>query len=163
MRERLRKPIILLNLAVILLIVGVETFKKERLRETGELVLFTLAPVDPRSLMQGDYMQLAYDITRSNFTEELSSSGYIVFSLDENKVATFIRFQNELEPTAGNERKIKYHRHESEISFGAEEFFFQEGAGPIFANAKFGALRIDSKGNGILVGVFDKDHNEIRQ
>lgn len=162
MKDKLRKPIILLNLAIILLVVGVETFKKEKLRETGELVLFTLVPVDPRSLMQGDYMRLAYDITRSNFTDELSSSGYIVFSLDKDKVATFVRFQNEPEPTTGHERKIKYHRHDSEISFGAEEFFFQEGAGARFANAKFGALRIDRKGNGILVGVFDKDHNEIR-
>lgn len=127
MKDTLRKPIIFLNLAVILLIVGIETFKKEKVRETGELVLFPLVPVDPRSLLQGDYMQLAYDITRSNFTEDLSSSGYIVFSLDENKVAKFVRFQNEPEPTAEQERKIKYHRHDSGISFGAEEFFSRKG------------------------------------
>ena len=35
---------------------------KEHTRTSGNLVLLELAPVDPRSLMQGDYMTLRYAI-----------------------------------------------------------------------------------------------------
>ncbi|MFX7329222.1 GDYXXLXY domain-containing protein, partial [Acinetobacter baumannii] len=34
--------------------------QKEMLLKEGQLVLLPLAPVDPRSLMQGDYMALRY-------------------------------------------------------------------------------------------------------
>ena len=38
--------------------------QKERVVRSGNLVLLPLAPVDPRSLMQGDYMILDYAVTR---------------------------------------------------------------------------------------------------
>ena len=40
-------------------------FQKEEIKANGETVLLELAPVDPRSLMQGDYMRLRYAIERS--------------------------------------------------------------------------------------------------
>src|SRR5690606_39326084 len=43
------------------LIVG-PVVHKQRVLATGQTVLLELAPVDPRSLMQGDYMQLSYAI-----------------------------------------------------------------------------------------------------
>ena len=40
-------------------IVGKETIKRE-----GDTVYLPLAPVDPRSLMQGDYMALRFTLVR---------------------------------------------------------------------------------------------------
>ncbi|MFT6791681.1 MAG: hypothetical protein ACJA04_000891 [Cellvibrionaceae bacterium] len=33
-------------------------YQKQKIKDHGEIVLLELAPVDPRSLMQGDYMRL---------------------------------------------------------------------------------------------------------
>ena len=35
---------------------------KERIKTNGERIFLALAPVDPRSLMQGDYMALRFEI-----------------------------------------------------------------------------------------------------
>ncbi|WP_351125065.1 GDYXXLXY domain-containing protein, partial [Shewanella sp. T24-MNA-CIBAN-0130] len=49
---------------VILAGINYKIFQQEQLLANGEIILFELAPVDPRSLMQGDYMALNYDIAR---------------------------------------------------------------------------------------------------
>ncbi|TGK21004.1 GDYXXLXY protein [Leptospira fluminis] len=162
MSDKIRKILVLLNLIVVLAFLGKETWQKERIREKGELFLFALAPVDPRSLMQGDYMRLGYEITRSNFSDDLPNRGFLIFTPDSERVARFVRFQKDSEPISTSERKIKFHRSQFAVSFGAEEYFFQEGTADKFSEAKFGGLKVDAAGNGILVGVYDKNRKEIR-
>jgi len=55
--------IIILNLVLLLGYFNYSVIKKEKLLDNGQLVLLELAPVDPRSLMQGDYMALRYRIS----------------------------------------------------------------------------------------------------
>ena len=45
---------------------------KERIRRDGELVFLALAPVDPRALMQGDYMALRFALVRELESGEAS-------------------------------------------------------------------------------------------
>ena len=54
-----RKPSIGLGI-LILCIINVLVYQKEQHLSNGEVVLLELAPVDPRSLMQGDYMRLRF-------------------------------------------------------------------------------------------------------
>ncbi|WP_319022245.1 GDYXXLXY domain-containing protein, partial [Proteus mirabilis] len=51
---------ILLCGALVLAFVNAAIWQKEALIGTGTTVYVELAPVDPRSLMQGDYMRLAF-------------------------------------------------------------------------------------------------------
>ena len=57
--------IIIINLIILLGFFNNSILQKEKLLTDGQLVLLELAPVDPRSLMQGDYMRLNYDISNN--------------------------------------------------------------------------------------------------
>lgn len=43
------------------------------------------------------------------------------------------------------------------LAVGAESFFFQEGKGDLFEKAKYGGLRVDQKGNSVLIGLYDDE------
>ena len=141
---------------------------KERILAEGELVLFALAPVDPRSLLQGDYMRLSYEIGDRFDREELPPRGYLVFTTDDRGIATFRRLQTQPEPLDADERIIQFRRRRAgsirngEIRLGAESFFFEEGTGEKFSAAAYGGMRIDGRGNAVLVGLWDAEARPIR-
>ena len=55
---------LLLVVVVQIVIVAVLIASKETLLRTGQTVKLELAPLDPRSLMQGDYVRLNYKISQ---------------------------------------------------------------------------------------------------
>ena len=63
MSERVRVIVLLAMTAVILGLVNLQIVDKETIVRHGAKVLIRLAPVDPRSLMQGDYMSLRFAMT----------------------------------------------------------------------------------------------------
>lgn len=154
--------LILGNLIVLLIYFNWSVYEKEQTLSQGELILFRLAPVDPRSLMQGDYMALNYEVANLSdlYPDNLDSipkQGYAVIVLDSNQVAKIIRVQSSRQLQAG-ERLIKYQRkHYLSLKLGAESFFFEEGQGSVYEQAVYGGLRIDENGNSILVGLYDAD------
>lgn len=153
--------IILLNLVIILGVYHYFVAKKEETISNGKLVLLRLAPVDPRSLMQGDYMSLRYDIA-TIASDSFPRKGYYVISLDSGIIAKRERIQAQATPLNNGEYLIKYHTGSWEHSLGAEDYFFQEGQADKFSNARFGGLKIDEKGNSILTGLYDEKRNLIK-
>ena len=162
--------LIIINLVLILLFVNYAIIKKEKTLSEGQLVLLELAPVDPRSLMQGDYMDLRYKITRlESFNEKqdtpknetISNKGYIVISLGQNNVAKKLRIQSDVKPLNPNEFLLKYHKNKYQIYLGSESYFFEEGNSDKYTKAKYGALKIDKNGNAILVGLYDEKFNKL--
>lgn len=162
MISKLRPLIILINVILIIVVVGMQVISKEKLKNNGDLYLFKLAPVDPRSLMQGDYMELRYQITRAKKIKEIPARGYLIFKPDDNLVAQYIRHQKRREPINEGEKCIKYFCHRWDVSIGVESFFFQEGYAEVFAEAKYGALRINDKGDKVLVGLYDEELEKIK-
>lgn len=155
--------IILLNLVILLVYFNYSVAKKEELLKDGQLVLLQLAPVDPRSLMQGDYMNLRYSISQNINVEHLSKRGYCVVRLDNKGIAERIRFQQEKTPLNKGEYVIKYTAsNEWNINIGAESFFFQEGHAEKYEKAKYGGVKIDKNGNSLLVGLYDEHLNNIK-
>ena len=61
--KKYKWAIIVVNLILLLAYFNYSVFQKERILKDGKLILLELAPVDPRSLMQGDYMELWYKIS----------------------------------------------------------------------------------------------------
>ena len=154
--------IILLNLILLLLYFNYSVIKKEDLLKDGQLVLLELAPVDPRSLMQGDYMALRYKISENVNSNSLPKRGYCVVSLDINGVAERIRFQNELTPLNDGEHLIEYSLSDRwRVNIGAESFFFQEGQAEKYENAKYGGVKIDKNGNSLLIVLYDEQQRKI--
>lgn len=155
--------IILLNLVILLVYFNYSVAKKEELLKGGQLVLLQLAPVDPRSLMQGDYMNLRYSLSENIYSEYLPKRGYCVVRLDDKGIAERIRFQQEKTPLNKGEYIIKYTApNEWNINIGAESFFFQEGQAQKYEKAKYGGVKIDKNGNSLLVGLYDEHLNNIK-
>ncbi|MFV0531876.1 MAG: GDYXXLXY domain-containing protein [Flavobacteriales bacterium] len=154
--------IILLNLILLLVYFNHSIVKKEELLKYGQLALLELAPADPRSLMQGDYMALRYKISEDLNYEDFPKRGYCVVRLDSNGIANKVRLQKDLTPLNKGEHLIKYTSSDKwNINIGAESFFFQEGQAEKYEKAKYGGIRIDEKGNSLLVGLYNEQLKNI--
>lgn len=153
---KISKWIILLNLFLVMGYFVYSVLGKEKLIKEGTLVLLELAPVDPRSLMQGDYMQLSYKIAREFNHDSIPKRGYFVVKQDTNSVAQPIRIQSGREPLASGEFLIEYTAPRIwDMNIGAESYFFQEGNAARYDSARYGGVLIDKNGNSLLVGLYD--------
>jgi len=125
--------------------------KKEDTLANGRTMLLRLAPVDPRSLIQGDYMVLRYAIAREVSKNQLKNSGCIVVSLDENDVAKFLRVHKGEDLKTGEH--LLFYRNRRGLRLGAESFMFQEGDAKLYSNARYGELKVDKSGKSVLIGL----------
>jgi len=149
---------------LILALLNWNIFQKERLIEHGRTVLLELAPVDPRSLMQGDYMALRFAV--ANEIQQAtdgndSQDGRAVVKLDENNVAHFARIDDGNLPLQTGELRLRYRVRDSNGSGGAvriatNAFFFEEGQGKIYETARYGEFRVSDSGDAILTQLRDE-------
>lgn len=154
--------IILVNLIILLGLFNNSIIKKETLLSDGKLILLELAPVDPRSLMQGDYMRLRYAISENINYDSISKIGFCVIKLEENGIAKKVRIQEHKTPINNNEYLIEYTSKQWRgINIGAESFFFQEGEAEKYENAKYGGIKVDNQGNSLLIGLYDENRIKI--
>ncbi|MEO7213493.1 GDYXXLXY domain-containing protein [Mucilaginibacter sp.] len=162
--SKTKRIIVLLNLLLLVGYFNWAIMAKEKTLSKGKLVLLRLAPVDPRSLMQGDYMQLNYEI--STAPAGITKRGYCIVTLDEHGVAKKQRFQDELQPLKPGELAVKYFSapgwRSVNARIGAESFFFEEGQGQRFQAAKYGGIKIDDAGNSVLEGLYDEHYRLIK-
>lgn len=136
-------------------------YEKEQIIAKGEPVYVELAPVDPRSLIQGDYMRLAYKIERSHRSKKKEKFKEIVITTDENQIAQFVRFHRG-KPLAENEKTLKVQKVYSRYRILPNSFLFQEGHRKHYEQAKYGVYKFDNKNNYILIGLADKDRKLIQ-
>ena len=107
--KKYSRILIIVNLILLLGYFNWSVYKKEQILKDGRLVLLQLVPVDPRSLMQGDYMRLNYKEASSNLPDEQTDTrGYAILRTDSNQVGEIVRLQNTLEPVNDNELVIRY-------------------------------------------------------
>nr|WP_321458254.1 GDYXXLXY domain-containing protein [uncultured Cohaesibacter sp.] len=176
----MKRHLILLALVPILVLLNYAVYERENLRQGGELVLLELAPVDPRSLMQGDYMRLRYSVSQdanAAWQQRLKQqpdldekSGpkarQMVIRLDAEKKASFVRFYDKVQSLAENERLITFQFDADggtrAIQLAPQSFFFQEGHGDFYNAARFGMMHLRADGEHILVGLADKAGVEIK-
>ena len=133
-------------------------YQREQLLRDGQIVLLRLAPIDPRSLMQGDYMQLNFELANQAFpfgrSRELQD-GHIVVAVDQQRVAQFRRLDDG-RPLAPGEIKLRYRVRNSRPFFATDAYFFQEGRATDFQLAKYGEFRVGGDGDMILTGLRDQ-------
>lgn len=158
--------IALIALAFILLAVNWSIIEKEQHLAHGKAVYFELAPVDPRSLMQGDYMRLNFKLSQDiraalrkkqpSNTSALASGDYFVIArLDDRNIAQFSKlFDNA--PLADDEIKIQFRVRNNQIKFATNAFFFQEGKAKKYEAAQYGQFRLNSNGEPLLTALYDK-------
>jgi len=155
------------GLALVLGAVNLSIREKQEVLANGQRVLLELRPVDPRSLMQGDYMQLGYGETSApgaEITAQMPPQGTVILKLDENEVATFSRIDDGTALQEGEIRmQYKLRLERGSVRYGAESFFFQEGDAKLYEEAKYGVLRVDEEGASVLVGLAGEDRKLIEK
>jgi uncharacterized membrane-anchored protein len=149
----MRKAIVLVAGLAILAIASHGVYQRERLLEHGRVVLLSLAPVDPRSLMQGDYMALRFaDADSLTESERRLGDGHIVLKLDDRGVGRFVR-RDEGQPLQANEVRMRYRIRGDTVKFATNAWFFEEGQAERFASARFGEFRVGADGEAILTAL----------
>ncbi|MDQ0141391.1 GDYXXLXY domain-containing protein [Cupriavidus necator] len=159
---------ILIAWALTLALAAVGIAGKERLLARGDTVFLRLAPVDPRSLMQGDYMALNFEIgnqIRAARDAQLPRDGVAVIRRDEQGVARFVRVHG-AEPLAASEQLLRYQTARSrwggmQVQVSTDAYFFQEGQGTRFAQAQYGEFRVGADGQALLVGLRGKGMEKL--
>jgi uncharacterized membrane-anchored protein len=135
-------------------------YGKEKLLSEGRVVLLELAPVDPRSLMQGDFMALRFKVANAAFgggtVAEGRGDGRIVLKIDAQGVGTFVRFDDGTS-TGQDEVAMRYRIRNGQAKFATNAFFFQEGDAKVYAVARYGEFRVGSTGDAILTGLRGAD------
>lgn len=163
--SRLRLALFLGGLALVLGMANYAIWQKQTVVDQGRPVLLRLAPVDPRSLIQGDYMRLRYAASQGAVADidALPWRGRFVLRLDAAGVAAFVRVDDGTD-LAADEVRIVYRKRGrfGGIDLGAGSFFFQEGDADLYADAQYGVLRVAEDGGSVLVGLADENLRTIQ-
>ena len=163
--NRWRLALILFGTALVLGLSSLTIAGKQRIVDEGRQVLLPLAPADPRSLMQGDFMRLRYDrdiYPDGEAADALPWQGTLILAVDGADVGRYAR-PDDGRVLAPGEVRIAYRKNGfgGAVRFGAESFFFQEGDAYLYNVARFGVLRVDEDGATVLVGLARADGSLI--
>ncbi|MCL2830884.1 MAG: GDYXXLXY domain-containing protein [Betaproteobacteria bacterium] len=135
---------------LILALLNGNILQKERLIEQGRAILLQLAPVDPRSLMQGDYMALRFALA-NELRDKASRGEMLILKLDENNVAHFERIDEGHSVLQADEIRFRYRL--------PNAFFLEEGQGKIYESARYGEFRVADDGSAVLTQLRDSAFN----
>jgi Uncharacterized membrane-anchored protein len=147
-----------------------DVVNKEQVLAQGQKIYIPLVPRDPRSLMQGDYMALRFDLPRSLMENRegertrypLQTTVLAVARLDQQGVATLLRRAKTPETLAEDEVLVplKYMKNDWVVVTNA--YFFPEGMGRVFSTARYGEFRVLDKGKVLLAGLADEKLQRIK-
>ena len=159
-------PLIGLLGVLCLLLINVDLWRKEAVVARGEAIYVPLVPVDPRSLMQGDYMDLRFDVP-TPVVAALADMGErgqarVVVGLDAKQRGTVLRLAQPGEALAANERLMPLKRMRRGWSLVTDAYFFPEGQGKRFEAARYGEFRVLPDGRALLIGLSDAEARPIR-
>ncbi|MBK9617361.1 MAG: GDYXXLXY domain-containing protein [Uliginosibacterium sp.] len=161
---RLRRVLIGLAALATLAVVNLGIWQKEDIIANGRPVFIKLAPVDPRSLMQGDYMALRYEMPTGlrNTLREVSklTRPKLIGSLDNKGVLSLTRLAKG-EP-GGSELVIELSPAKRDWTVVSDAWFFKEGDGLRWSRARYGEFRVMPDGRALLVGLADETLQAIR-
>ncbi len=154
---------IMVGWALVCIVINIAIYNSEQHLRDGQLIYLELAPVDPRSLMQGDYMALQFalanDIRRAlqagRDVPPGATDGRAIVRVDANGVARFESLQSDRQ-LAQNQLALTYRLREGRVKFATDAYFFQEGHAQRYENARYGAFRVSSAGDMLLVSLHDE-------
>ncbi|MFM2088720.1 MAG: hypothetical protein RLZZ237_3589, partial [Pseudomonadota bacterium] len=147
---------LLAGLLLVLLVANGGIWQKEQLIARGEPVFVELAPVDPRSLMQGDFMRLNF-LQLGMLSVEASVYGasgrpHVVAMRDGRGVAQIHRLHDG-KPLAPGEFLLELTPKNGSWVLVSDAWFFKEGEAARWEKARFGEFRVMPDGRALLVGM----------
>ncbi len=158
----IRRALIGANMGLILLALGAAVARKEATLREGHRVRLALDAVDPRSLMQGDYMRLRYRVA-TTLTEHrpLPADDLVGLALDDSDVATLA--STDERPDVEVRYRVRGDIATGTPRIGPDGFFFEEGTQATYSAARYAELRVDGSGEAVLVALLDADLKVLGQ
>jgi len=160
---RTRSFVLFLATIAMLVFLNSQILIKEDIMENGQTVLLQLAPKDPRSLLQGDYMALRYamadevaDAARAGGVTD----GRVVVNVAENGVADFAGLYVG-QSLGANQHRLRFRKRGETVRLASDAYFFEEGQWRNYANARFGEVRVSEAGDAVLIALRDRDGNRL--
>lgn len=141
---------IALTALAVLAVANIGIWQKETLIAEGRPVFIELAPVDPRSLMQGDFMRLAFRLPPT----PAGAAGRIraVGKIDAKGIVTLHKLDTGA-PLAKDEIAIELTPRAGAWTVVTNAWYFKEGEAARFERAKYGEFRVNAQGRALLVGL----------
>jgi uncharacterized membrane-anchored protein len=186
----MRNRYLLLVLALFLAGFAFSVFRMERLRADGTDALLRLAPVDPRALLLGDYMDLDYAVGedilealgpargrrsgRRMHGGEMLSGKAVVSLRDWEPDATGATGATGAPPLAVFERLddgtplregeffLAFKLRGRRLITASPAFYFQEGYAEVYERARYGRIKLDGQGRTLLVALCDANGQDMR-
>ncbi len=147
---------------IVFLVFNGSILRKEQLLREGQVVRLTLAPVDPRAFMTGDYMALDYAVA-AQLNTRLATAGklaardaFAVVAPDSQGVAQLVRLQERASPLQAGEIVLKARVRKGRVRLGSDAFYFREGTGQRYEKARYGEFRVGTDGEMVLVRLLDE-------
>jgi uncharacterized membrane-anchored protein/uncharacterized membrane protein len=159
----LKTKLLMISLVIIMQFVtmGFQIAKSEYVLAKGELIKLELQPLDPRSLIQGDYVILNYTISTIDLGVVLEAREKVEIILTPNDEGVYVYkgvFRHEYKYNKPYERSDKdvlinaRSNGSDRFIYGIESFFVPEGTGrEVEGEAKFAYVKVASNGDAILV------------
>jgi len=149
-----------LALAAAVGVVGLLAAERREVVATGRTVFVELAPIDPRSLIQGDYMALQFRLPRvrieggaGNRVEPLTG----LATIDARGIATVARIVASPGERKPGEHVVRLTHKGGRLILGTDAFHFKEGTAARYAKARYGMFRLAPDGRAVLIGLADDD------
>ena len=155
MSPRLTQLAISASVIFILAASALTIWRFEQTLATGQTVILELAPVDPRSIMQGDFMALAFAIDRE-LPDDAAQFSYAWLTRADNAPASLYSLSNEM-PQQQDKIGLLLRQRDGISSVGPNGFFFAEGTAAEYEQARFGQFKVDSSGKALLTGLLDEN------
>lgn len=126
----------------------------------SEAIYVELKPVDPRSLLQGDYMQLAYELHLPELANANTAPDFI-----HNKahILAYVKLDamrrvvsTSFDPEAGIVQKMVLKNPQNNFQGlypSTQSFLFAEGLGECYEQAKYAEFKVNRAGKAILAGL----------
>ncbi len=165
-RSALAATLIGLSVTATAAVVGPGVWEKEALLRSGRTVFVALAPVDPRSIMQGDYMALRFALPPDGSQAEAfwtarSMTG--IAEVDARGVATVVALvEKRPETLPANQVAMTLTWKGGTWIVGTDAWFFKEGTGAKYEPARFGVFRVGADGQVMLEALADESLAVLR-
>jgi len=144
------------SVVAVLAVANAGIWQKENLIAHGQPVYVELAPVDPRSLMQGDFMRLNFrmpgEVQARLDGLTTSQRPRMIARRDERGVASLVRLDDGT-ALAAEEFRFELTPKDGRWILVSDAWFFREGESARWASARYGEFRVDSRGRALLVGL----------
>jgi uncharacterized membrane-anchored protein/uncharacterized membrane protein len=164
----LKTKLLMISLVIGLqfVLIGAQIAKSEYILSTGDLIKLELQPLDPRSLIQGDYVILSYSISSIEVNNNVKQGEKVQVILSPNEAGVYeytgvYTYKGELnkEYTITDADVMINARYDgwSGLIYGIESFFVPEGTGrEVERNARYAYVKVASNGDSILIKLTEE-------